>query len=73
MNFRSGNPAPRRQSSRAVYPLLLVFAVQTAGPGTALADEPILEEVVVEGRRLVLTGQARSASEGVIGQVVHVE
>jgi outer membrane receptor protein involved in Fe transport len=68
MNFRSGNPAPRRQSSRAVYPLLLVFAVQTAGPGTALADEPILEEVVVEGRRLVLTGQARSASEGVIGQ-----
>ena len=29
-------------------------------PGLVLADEPMLEEVVVEGRRLVLTGQARS-------------
>ncbi len=35
---------------------------------TASADDPALEEVVVEGRRLNLTGEARSASEGVIGQ-----
>jgi len=32
------------------------------------SEEVILEEVVVEGRRLNLTGEARSASEGVIGQ-----
>jgi hypothetical protein len=32
------------------------------------AHEYVLEEVVVEGRRLNLTGEARSASEGVIGQ-----
>ncbi|MDX1459806.1 MAG: TonB-dependent receptor [Xanthomonadales bacterium] len=37
--------------------------------GTAPAhDNDVLEEVVVEGRKQVLVGEARSASEGVIGR-----
>lgn len=35
---------------------------------SVLAHDDVLEEIVVEGRRLNLTGEARSASEGVIGQ-----
>ena len=31
-------------------------------------EENVLEEVVVKGRKLNLAGEARSASEGVIGQ-----
>lgn len=41
------------------------------GPGELFAHEPeenVLEEVKVLGRRLDLAGEARSASEGVIGQ-----
>ena len=34
----------------------------------AEAHEEFIEEVVVKGRRLVLAGHARSASEGIIGQ-----
>lgn len=47
-----------------------VFALGVT-PGTALAheeNEDALEEVVVEGRRQVLVGEARSASEGIVGQ-----
>jgi hypothetical protein len=33
-----------------------------------MAHEEYIEEVVVKGRRLVLAGHARSASEGIIGQ-----
>ena len=33
-----------------------------------VTEEVTLEEVVVKGRRLNLTGEARSASEGIIGQ-----
>jgi len=32
-------------------------------------DDSVLEEVLVEGRRQVLVGEARSASEGVVGQM----
>lgn len=32
------------------------------------AHEDLVEEVLVQGRRIVLVGQARSASEGIIGQ-----
>jgi hypothetical protein len=35
--------------------------------GTAHEENEALEEIVVEGRRQVLAGEARSASEGVIG------
>jgi hypothetical protein len=42
------------------------FAATAALP--AVAHEEFIEEVVVKGRRLVLAGYARSASEGIIGQ-----
>jgi outer membrane receptor protein involved in Fe transport len=32
-------------------------------------DNPAMEEVIVEGRRTVLVGEARSASEGIVGQM----
>ena len=57
----------------AVMPLaLLAGAIASAlAPQAAQADrisEDVLEEVMVEGRRQVLVGEARSASEGVVGQ-----
>ena len=48
----------------AIFLVTAFFVLQS----TASADDPALEEVVVEGRRLNLTGEARSASEGVIGR-----
>ena len=39
-------------------------------PLMALAHEETIEEVLVLGRRLNLAGEARSASEGVLGQEV---
>ena len=48
-------------------PLILVACILPE-PSALLAHEYMLEEVVVQGRRLNLTGEARSASEGVIGQ-----
>ncbi len=38
-------------------------------PAVMAADTPELEEIIVEGRRIVLIGAARSASEGVVGQI----
>jgi len=40
----------------------------TATAVTGLAQSPAMEEVLVEGRGDLLVGQARSASEGVVGQ-----
>jgi hypothetical protein len=52
----------------AGLPLLsLLGAVAFSPPLLAHVEEMILEEVIVEGRRQVLAGEARSASEGVIG------
>lgn len=51
---------------RTVSPIFLTYMLVDSS--TLLAHEYILEEVVVQGRRLNLTGEARSASEGVIGQ-----
>ena len=49
--------------------VVAVLAVSAALPGSnAIAHEELIEEVVVKGRRLVLAGHARSASEGIIGQ-----
>ncbi len=52
------------------YPRQLALAVValTAGTGAVQAHESVLEEVLVEGRHVVLTGAARSASEGLVGQ-----
>ena len=63
------NPASRRPLALLV-PLALLGALGAGTPGISSADEydDVLEEVVVEGRRQVLVGEARSASEGVIGQ-----
>ena len=47
---------------------LIAWTLLLAGPLQAVAHEDTLEEVVVLGRRLNLTGEARSASEGVVGQ-----
>ena len=47
---------------------LIFLACMLPEPSALLAHEYMLEEVVVQGRRLNLTGEARSASEGVIGQ-----
>jgi len=47
---------------------LIVSVLVVASPLMAWAHEDTLEEVVVLGRRLNLAGEARSASEGVIGQ-----
>jgi outer membrane receptor protein involved in Fe transport len=48
--------------------LATLWASVAAGPAAAHEGEQnVLEEVVVKGRRLNLAGEARSASEGVIG------
>jgi len=59
----------RRVISQAyrTAPLIFVACLLTE-PSALLAHEYLFEEVVVQGRRLNLTGEARSASEGVIGQ-----
>jgi outer membrane cobalamin receptor len=44
------------------------FLATTASIALAQGNPPV-EEVVVEGRRVVLVGEARSASEGIVGQV----
>jgi hypothetical protein len=53
-----------------MLPTVLAAAVSgTLLPAAAVAhEENVLEEVLVEGRRQVLVGEARSASEGVVGQ-----
>jgi hypothetical protein len=48
--------------------LLAGLAAQSGARADDIVAADVLEEVVVEGRRQVLVGQARSASEGVIGQ-----
>jgi hypothetical protein len=54
-----------------MVPVALAAAISGALlPQSAMAhEENVLEEVVVEGRRQVLVGEARSASEGVVGQM----
>ena len=58
-------------SFSVMAPAVLAAAVSTAlFPESARAhEEKVLEEVVVEGRRQVLVGEARSASEGIVGQL----
>ncbi len=60
-------------SSRFIFlaGLLLFLDIGFTGPTPVFAhgpEESVLEEVVVLGRRLNLAGEARSASEGVVGQ-----
>jgi outer membrane receptor protein involved in Fe transport len=54
-----------------MVPAVLSAAISGALlPNAAMAhEEDVLEEVLVEGRRQVLVGEARSASEGVVGQM----
>ena len=53
-----------------VKPLQFVLALATAHATLARAyDTPVMEEVIVEGRRTLLVGEARSASEGIIGHM----
>ena len=53
-----------------VRPLQFALALATAHATLTLAyDTPVMEEVIVEGRRTLLVGEARSASEGIIGQM----
>ena len=55
---------------RFCYPLLLAVAgvlSPTTGP-YAHETEPELEEILVEGRSLVMIRESRSASEGMVGQ-----
>ena len=58
--------------ARVTYAVRLLFLVgMVIMPQHVLAhpdEEMVLEEIVVLGRRLDLTGEARSASEGVVGQ-----
>jgi hypothetical protein len=60
----------RRRSARplAVALYLAAICLTPSHASAHVAEELILEEVIVKGRRLDLTGEARSASEGVIGQ-----
>ena len=53
---------------RNISTLLIFISIITSGNNFAHVDEA-LEEVTVTGRKKVLVGEARSASEGVIGQV----
>ena len=48
--------------------LLFISLTITSGDISAHVDE-VLEEIKVTGRKKVLVGEARSASEGVIGQI----
>jgi len=48
---------------------VVVIALLTPVLANAHLESPSLEEVVVTGRQQILTGEARSASEGVIGQM----
>mgnify|MGYP001812206460 CR=1 FL=1 len=51
--------------------LLLFLDIGLSGPTSVYAhgpEESVLEEIIVLGRRLNLAGEARSASEGVVGQ-----
>ncbi|MEM1411006.1 MAG: TonB-dependent receptor [Pseudomonadota bacterium] len=69
-------PSVTRQPLSLLVPLALLGVLGTGFAGVAFADEgheteddaADMEEVVVEGRRQVLVGEARSASEGIIGQ-----
>ena len=49
---------------RLSSPLVLLLV-----SSAALAHESDVEEIVVTGRQQILTGEARSASEGVVGQM----
>jgi len=49
--------------------MTLCVGLAVCGATLAQADATPLEEVLVEGRRDVLVGQARTASEGVVGHV----
>lgn len=51
---------------RALASAVVLFAAATQ---TWAHEDPVLEEVLVEGRLQVLVGEARSASEGVIGKM----
>lgn len=53
----------------AYYKLTGVAALLTPLLAEAHLESPSLEEVVVTGRQQILTGEARTASEGVIGQM----
>ena len=52
---------------RNISTLLIFVSIITSGNNFAHVDE-VLEEVTVTGRKKVLVGEARSASEGVISQ-----
>ena len=53
---------------RYISTLLVFISIITSGNISAHIDET-LEEVTVTGRKKVLVGEARTASEGLIGQV----
>jgi hypothetical protein len=57
-----------RENTAFLFLELTLLAVFVLSPLMVCAHEDALEEVVVLGRRLNLTGEARSGSEGVIGQ-----
>ena len=48
---------------------LLAFFILIAPNSSSSHVDETLEEITVTGRKKVLVGEARSASEGVIGQV----
>jgi hypothetical protein len=52
----------------ALLPWLLLALLCPIGASAHEDNKGVLEEVVVKGRKLNLAGEARSASEGVIGQ-----
>ena len=52
---------------RYLLPWLLLALICPLGAIAHEDKEGVLEEVVVKGRKLNLAGEARSASEGVIG------
>ena len=51
------------------YLTLLTFLILTTSDSAISHVDESLEEITVTGRKKVLVGEARSASEGVIGQV----